>query len=71
MTKHESDESGNGLAIGIAIGMTFGTAVGIAFFDNAGIGIALGLCFGVAIGSSIDTSRQESKSKKSQSSKKK
>lgn len=43
-----------GVGTGIALGLTFGAAVGMLVFDNLALGGGIGLLLGIVIGSAFD-----------------
>ena len=43
-----------GVGTGIALGLTFGAAVGMLVFDNFALGGGIGLLLGIVIGSAFD-----------------
>jgi hypothetical protein len=59
MTESErsTDKSHMGVGTGIALGLTFGAAVGMLLFDNLALGAGLGLLLGIVVGSAFDARR--------------
>jgi hypothetical protein len=63
MTESErsDDKSHLGVGTGIALGLTFGAAVGMLLFDNLAVGAGVGLLLGIVIGSAFDARSTGSK----------
>ncbi|GLJ79816.1 hypothetical protein [Microbacterium imperiale] len=60
---HESErDSGGGgvnaLAIGIALGLPLGSAIGMLVFDNIALGGGIGLLAGIVLGAAVDANRR-------------
>jgi hypothetical protein len=51
----------SGVGTGIALGLTFGAAVGMLVFDNLVLGGGIGLLLGIVIGSAFDSRSKNSK----------
>ena len=52
--EHKIIPWGQNLALGVSLGLCFGSMLGLTLFDNMAIGLGIGLLLGIAIGSSMD-----------------
>ena len=55
--KNEKQKDNYGI-VGMCLGMSFGSAIGISLGNYAGIGICLGMLIGLAVGSGIKKKEQ-------------
>ncbi|WP_424447494.1 hypothetical protein [Microbacterium arborescens] len=61
-TEEESSKNGvNAVAIGIALGLPLGSAVGMLAFDNIALGGGIGLLIGIVFGAAIDANGRNPK----------
>jgi hypothetical protein len=62
MTNESKSSSGKLVGVGVALGLTFGSALGAAF-HNVGLGVALGLPIGAAIGAALERKNDNSRNR--------